>query len=276
MALQGNLRDFSITQLLNLIHLARKTGSLIIDQSSKPIFLYFIDGKFSYAQDGNENVSLAFILHKFHKLSVQQFRLIKERATGMDDKELGLLLINGNYLDQRQILSSLQNHYISILQDLFDRSDGAFIFKNQDEPPNGKITVRINLENNIIEGTRRMRELEHLQDEIPSLDMALKFTERPDTNIRNVNLSVNEWHVVSYINPKNTMRQIANTTHMSEMEIRRIVYGLLQAGLVEITKPEGALSPDNAQHSLSSSKLGFSPDEQKSLINRIIERIRSL
>jgi hypothetical protein len=276
MALQGNLSDFSITQLLNLIHLARKTGSLIIDQSSKPIFLYFIDGKFSYAQDGNENVSLAFILHKFHKLSVQQFRLIKERATGMDDKELGLLLINGNYLDQRQILSSLQNHYISILQDLFDRSDGAFIFKNQDEPPNGKITVRINLENNIIEGTRRMRELEHLQDEIPSLDMALKFTERPDTNIRNVNLSVNEWHVVSYINPKNTMRQIANTTHMSEMEIRRIVYGLLQAGLVEITRPEGALSPDNAQHSLSSSKLGFSPDEQKSLINRIIERIRSL
>jgi hypothetical protein len=276
MALQGNLRDFSITQLLNLIHLARKTGSLIIDQSSKPIFLYFIDGKFSYAQDGNENVSLAFILHKSHKLSVQQFRLIKERATGMDDKELGLLLINGNYLDQRQILSSLQNHYISILHDLFDRSDGAFIFKNQDEPPNGKITVRINLENNIIEGTRRMRELEHLQDEIPSLDMALKFTERPDTNIRNVNLSVNEWHVVSYINPKNTMRQIANTTHMSEMEIRRIVYGLLQAGLVEITRPEGALSPDNAQHSLSSSKLGFSPDEQKSLINRIIERIRSL
>jgi hypothetical protein len=276
MALQGNLRDFSITQLLNLIHLARKTGSLIIDQSSNPISLYFIDGKYSYAQDGNENISLAFILHKSHRLSVQQFRLIKERASGMDDKELGLLLINGNYLNQREILSSLQHHYISILHDLFDRSDGAFIFKNEDEPPNGKITVRINLENIIIEGTRRMQELEHLQDEIPSLDMALKFTDRPDSNIRNVNLSVNEWRVVSYINPKNTMRQIAFTIHMSEMEIRRIVYGLLQAGLVEITRPEGALSPDNAQHSLSSSKLGFSPDEQKSLINRIIERIRSL
>jgi DNA-binding MarR family transcriptional regulator len=276
MALQGNLRDFSITQLLNLIHLARKTGSLIIDQSSNPISLYFIDGKYSYAQDGNENISLAFILHKSHRLSVQQFRLIKERASGMDDKELGLLLINGNYLNQREILSSLQHHYISILHDLFDRSDGAFIFKNEDEPPNGKITVRINLENIIIEGTRRMQELEHLQDEIPSLDMALKFTDRPDSNIRNVNLSVNEWRVVSYINPKNTMRQIAFTIHMSEMEIRRIVYGLLQAGLVEITRPEGALSRDISQHSLSSSKLSFSHDEQKSLINRIIERIRSL
>ena len=31
MALKGNLHDFSITQLLNLIHLARKTGTLAID-----------------------------------------------------------------------------------------------------------------------------------------------------------------------------------------------------------------------------------------------------
>jgi hypothetical protein len=276
MALQGNLRDFSITQLLNLIHLARKTGTLIIDQSGNLISLYFLEGKFSYAQDGNEHVSLAYILHKTHKLSVQQFRLIKERASGMEDKELGLLLINGNYLNQREIISSLQSYYISILQDLFDRSEGSFTFKNQIKPPNGRIIVRINLENIIIEGTRRMREFEHLLDEIPTLEMALKFTDRPDANIRNVNLSVNEWRVVSYINPKNTMRQIANTIHMSEIEMRRIVYGLLQAGLLEITRPEGGFFRDNKQHSLPTSKFGVTQDEQKSLINRIIERIRSI
>ena len=31
MALKGNLRDFSTTQLFNLINLARKTGTLTID-----------------------------------------------------------------------------------------------------------------------------------------------------------------------------------------------------------------------------------------------------
>jgi len=34
MALKGNLRDFSATQLLNLINLARKTGTLTIEGSS--------------------------------------------------------------------------------------------------------------------------------------------------------------------------------------------------------------------------------------------------
>jgi hypothetical protein len=144
-------------------------------------------------------------------------------------------------------------------------------------PPDDKITVRMSLENVIIEGSRRMREWEQLQDEIPSLDMALKFADRPGTNIRNVNLSVEEWRVVSYINPKNTIRQIARATHLSDLEIRRVVYGLLQAGLVEIIRPQGAPLPGQP---FSRPAVGQpqqkNKEEQKSLINRIISRIKSL
>ena len=35
MALRGNLRDFTITQLLNLINLAQKTGTLVVDGPSE-------------------------------------------------------------------------------------------------------------------------------------------------------------------------------------------------------------------------------------------------
>lgn len=276
MALKGNLRDFSVTQLLNLIHLACKTGTLSIDRFGETIILCFREGKFAFAQIGSENPSLALVLQKAHKLSVQQFRLIKERTSGMNDKELGLLLINANYLSQREILSCLQKYYITILHNLFDVGEGLFSFDNDLEPPEGKITVRVNLDNVIIEMTRRMRELEHLQDEIPSMDMALKFTDRPVTNIRNVNLSVDEWRVVSYISPKNSLRQIANTTHMSDLEIRRIVYSLLQAGLVEIIRPEGVNLRKNLNRTISATKLNVTQDEQKSLINRIIDHIRSL
>ena len=276
MALKGILRDFSITQLLNLVHLARKTGTLTLERPGDSIALCFREGKFVFAQNGHEPLSLAFVFHKAHKLSVQQFRLIKDRTSGMNDKELGLLLINANYLNQREILTCLTNHYVAILQNLHDWPDGDFTFINNQEPPDGKITIRVNLDNIILEGTRRMRELDQLQNEIPSLHMALKFTDRPDSNIRNVNLSVNEWRVVSYINPKNTLRQIAIATRMSDLEIRRIVFGLLQAGLVEIIRPEGNSLRNNLQRTLSATTLNVTQEEQKSLISRIIERIRSL
>jgi hypothetical protein len=67
--------------------------------------------------------------------------------------------------------------------------------------------------------------------------------------------------VVSYINPKNTIRQIAAAAKMNDLEIRRIVYGLLQAGLVEIIRPEGAPPPASA----STSAPPANKEEQKSL-----------
>jgi hypothetical protein len=268
MALRGNLRDFTITQLLNLINLAGKTGTLIVDGPNEQAQISFRDGKLAYARIGSEDNRLATILHRANKLTANQYRAILERAGHMSDKELGLLLISAGYVTQEDILLNLQAYFTDIVRRLFTWVEGIFRFENDMLPPDDRINVRLDLENIIIEGSRQLREWEQLQDEIPSLDMALKFTERPLTNI---NLSVEEWRVVKYINPKNTMRQIANACKMNELEIRRIVYGLLQAGLVEIVRPEGTPVAANPKMFPTQNK-----EEQKSLINKLIGRIRSL
>jgi DNA-binding transcriptional regulator YhcF (GntR family) len=82
---------------------------------------------------------------------------------------------------------------------------------------------------------------------------------------------VEEWRVVSFINPKNTMKQIAHTNKMSDLDIRRIVYGLLQAGLVEIIRPEGVVIQQHPSTYPTQDK-----EEQKSLVNKLIGRIRTL
>lgn len=268
MALRGNLRDFTVTQLLNLINLAQKTGTLVVDGPSEQAHVAFRDGKLAYARIGNEDNRLATILHKANRLSVNQYRAIMERAGKMTDKELGLMLINAGYVMQDEILQNLQGYYTEIIRRLFTWVEGFFRFEAELLAPEDRINVRLDLENLIIEGSRQLREWEQLQDEIPSLDMALKFTERP---LKNVNLSVEEWRVVSYINPKNTLRQIGSANKMNEMEVRRIVYGLLQAGLVEIVRPEGARVPVPARTFPTENR-----EEQKSLVNKLIGRIRSL
>lgn len=271
MALKGNLRDFTITQLLNLINLARKTGTLVIEGPSDTARVMFREGKLSFAQYGQEDTSLASILQRANKISQSQYRILKDRTAQMPDKELGLLLINAGYLNQEDILVSLQQYFTGVVRRLFTWVEGFFRFEPDALLLDGKITVKIDLENLIIEGSRQLREWEQLQEEIPSLEMALKFTERPGTNLKNINLSVEEWRVVSYVNPKNTMSQIARTVKMNDLEIRRVVYSLLQAGLVEIVRPGGAAPATPAKSFPTPNK-----DEQKSLVNRLISRIRSI
>ena len=272
MALKGNLKDFSFSQLLNLISLAKKTGTLEVHGQEKAAVISFDEGKLCYAQNNKTTNGLADILLRTEKLTDKQYQVIKDKAENIGDKELGLMLINANYVTQEEILASLKQEFVATANDLFTWSEGIFHFENNIGPAPDKISLLISLENIIIEGSRQLKEMERLQDEIPSLDMALKFTENPGTNIRNVNLSVKEWRVVSFINPKNSMRQIARTTKLKDLEFRRIVYSLIQAGLVEIIRPEGVEPPSPKIPTLPVD----SPEEQKSLVNRLITRIRSL
>jgi len=267
MALRGNLRDFTITQLLNLINLAQKTGTLIVDGPSEQAHVSFRDGKLAYAHIGKEDSGLAAVLHKGNKLNANQYRTISERAGNISDKELGLLLINAGYVSQEDILLNLQTYFTDVIRRLFTWVEGFFRFENEVVAPEDRINVRLDLENLIIEGSRQLREWEQLQDEIPSLDLALKFTARPMTNL---NLSVEEWRVVKFIDPKNSMKQIAAATKLNDVEIRRIVYGLIQAGLVEMIRPQN-IQNQNTRNYPSRDK-----EEQKNLINKLIGRIQKL
>jgi hypothetical protein len=275
MALKGNLRDFSTTQLLNLIHLARKTGALTIQVPSGVTTLFFREGRLVHATTSGRDGHLANVLARAGKLTDEQAKIIRARSGAQTDKELGMLLISAGHVTQKDILSSVRGDILDTVYGLFTWSDGLFHFEPNQLPSDDTITVPTDLENIILEGSRRVKEWERLQDELPDLDMALKFTDRPQAQLRNINLSVDEWRVISYINPRNSIRQIGQRIGMDEFQIRKIIYGLLQAGLVEILEPEG--KPTRRPPSAAiETVIARPPAVKRSVIRKLIDRIKRL
>jgi hypothetical protein len=281
MALKGNLRDFSTTQLLNLISLARKTGTLTVENGQKAR-MSFREGKLIYASLGDQEATLAEVLFHAGKLSKEQTRIIKARASNKGDKELGHLLIQAGHVSQRDIIQSVREYALDVVYKLFTWAEGLFRFDANLLPSPSRITIPIDLEGVIMEGSRRLKEWERLQEEIPDLDISLKFTERPDARLRNISLTVEEWRVISVINPRNTIRQIAQANNLNEFEIRRIVYGLLQAGIVMPVqkRAEPAINPvvrqKEARQRRPAAANEPSTEEKKSIVTRLIQRIRRL
>src|SRR5512135_815074 len=130
MALKGNLRDFTITQLLNLINLAHKTGTLIVEGPSEVAKVTFREGKLAYVQIGQEDNSLAAVLQRNNRISGSQYKVLKSRAAQMGDKELGLLLINAGYVTQEDVLASLQTYATGVVRRLYTWVEGFFRFDN--------------------------------------------------------------------------------------------------------------------------------------------------
>lgn len=291
--LKGTLQDLHTTQLLHLINLAKKTGTLKVfegvptgreiimgdGETKRPEVqpgkerarVAFREGKLIHAQMFNQDGHLASVLHKAGKLNDEQHRIIREKAARASDKALALLLINANYVTQTDIVQSVQQHTLEIIYDLANWNQEPFIFEEGELPQPEQITVPINLENVIIEMTRRSKRDQMLKEALPNLDFALKFPEAPSEKFKGIQLSVEEWRVVSFINPKNTIRQIAKACNMTDMEIRQVVYGLLSAGLVELLKPANAEPPKKRPTSQPSMQT-----PQRPVITKLIDRIKNL
>jgi len=280
MALKGNLRDFTLTQLLNLVNLARKTGCLTITGPQDTARLYFNEGKLIQASLESRPESLGEILLHSGKLTEEQYQSLRDQPGVTTDKGLGLLVVNRRYMTQEEILRHVRGHILEIAYLLFTWEDGTFRFDPNIQPPEGAITVSLALEGIIMEGSRRIQEWERLQDEIPDLDAFVRFTDHPDARMRNINLTVEEWKVISFINPRNNIRRIAKYNSMNDFQIRKVLYGLLSAGLVEIISPQPAVAPAAARR--PTARPGAEHQQiaaqrpQRGLVLRLIDRIRGL
>ena len=273
MALRGNLRDFSATQVLNLINLARKTGLLTVQTSTDTARLYFKDGKLVHAHTAREDGHLTSILLKGDKLTTDRASAIAGRPEVRSDRQLGMLLMNAGYVTEEDIVQSVKQYMLDIVAMLFEWHEGQFEFMPDKLALEDRLTMPINLENVIIEGSRRLHENERLQDELPDLEStALGFTSRSEAGLPSVYLSVEEWQVISFINPRNTIKQIAQANNMDDFQVRKIVYGLVQAGLIELVRPTAGIAPAT----MAGRRKGVEtpPAVKRSVIERLIDRIK--
>ena len=288
MPLQGNIRDFSTTQLLNLVNLSRRTGMLTIfdsvptgevDAMKQPKMapgdekakIGFNKGRLIFASLSNQDNGLVAVLNKAGKLNNEQAKVLKERTKNTSDKALAMRLMGAKYVSQSDIVTCIKQHMVDVVMGLMSWTEGPFRFDDDVTPGKENILVPVDLGPVIIQGARVIEEQQELVKHIPNLDVSLKFPENPREKFKGVQLKVEEWKVVSYVNPKNTIRQIAKANNMSDIEIRKVIFGLEQAGLVEIVSPRGT-----AQRAKPGGRTRQKPPVQKQVVNRLIDKLKSL
>jgi hypothetical protein len=275
MALKGNLRDFNTTQLLNLVNLARKTGKLTVNGQQQNATLHFREGRLIHACTNVDEGHLTAMLLKSGKLTLEQATAVNNKSGTASDKVMGKYLMDARLVSRDDIVQGVKDYMLDIVYDLFTWSDGEFFFEQDQLPASDRITVPLNLDNVILEGSRRIQEFDKLQDELPDLGtIALKITDKP---LRDVKLTQDDWRVISHIHPRNTVKQIAQNNNMDEFQIRKIVYGMLQAGLVETIMPEGMEAKERVPLTRAGRRAAAqSPAEKRSVVTKLIDRIKRI
>jgi hypothetical protein len=264
--MKGDLKDFSATQILHLVSLAKKSGTLGVEAKEAKASLSFKEGKLIYASVGDADGSLTAVLARDGRISKEQAAALGKRAEQTGDKQLGLLLIQKGHITQADIIQSIKKHAVAAINQFAAWKEGAFSFDPTKHPGDDRITVPLDLENLIVQIARVQKLDENLEEEIPSLDIHLKFIERPQVKIKEMQLSKDEWRVLNFIKPENTIRMIAKSCSMTDKQIRRVIGSLREAGLIELIQ-------------LTRQRIEMSEEDKQSkraLVGRLISHIQSI
>jgi hypothetical protein len=123
-------------------------------------------------------------------------------------------------------------------------STGDFQFTPNEEPES--VSIEKSNTSLLMEAARRLDEWKVLSRKIPGVEYVPVFLRREVAEP--VTLSPPEWNLVTKIDGKKTVEDLARANGCSSFETAKILYGLITANLIEMRSAEGArqLAPASA------------------------------
>lgn len=236
MALSGNLRDFNLPDVFQLVSFSRKTGVLnIVREDGVAGAIYFKDGEVFFATSNWNRDPLGLRLVKARQVSQKQLEqaLKLQVEAGEDAPRLGQLLIDEGFISEKTLEAFVQEQIQDTIFDLMRWDEGQFDFKPVDMPSEEDIGLTVSIENIIMEGSRRLEEWNRIKKKIPSTDLVFKMATAPGEGTFEISLKPSEWRLITMIDGTLDIEQLAAAVAMNDFDVCRILYGMYSAGLLE-------------------------------------------
>jgi len=129
--------------------------------------------------------------------------------------------------------------------------------------------------NLLMEAARQIDEWKILSKKIESTRMVPVFA--PQASRVSVSFTPAEWAVITKVDERRSIEEIAAGLGQGAFDVCKIIYGLLQAGLVEVITPEGAPPTPTVPTAVAMEEaVSRPPAVKRSVIQKLIDRIRRL
>jgi len=198
MALRGNLKDFSLPDVFQLVQLSRKTGVLRIRSASAEGSVWFRDGEVFFAQSNWHRDLLGQRLVSSGRLtpSALEKTLAMRRKEPPGGRRLGQILVDEGYISANVLEAFVQEQIQDTIFDLMRWDEGDFDFEVLPEVVDEDIGLSVSIENIVMEGSRRIEEWNRIRKKVPSMDMVFKMATAPGEGTFEISLKPSEWNLL--------------------------------------------------------------------------------
>jgi len=243
-ALRGNLQDFGIADVFQLIGQQRKTGLLNVSNNSRAVCLAFDSGSVVWATPAakHEHEALAQRLIRCGYVTAQALKQLHSEARSSGRSLRALLVSEGVVSDQDlDDVDTLLNN--DTIFDVLGWTDGSFDFLSQMVEHERAPEKLLGAEQILMNGLRMVDEWQTFRDSVPPMDAVLEHSGNID-DFRQRRGRDKEQHtqpfekVYQLIDGRLSLQRVIDLSRLGMFDASRVVAELVDAGLAVAIEPE--------------------------------------
>ena len=239
MDLQGSIAKFTLPEILQLIAGARKTGTLAIQKDDSIVMVYFKEGNVIYAYGPQQTYHIGQLLKELKVLTAEQLEeAVRIQSESQNSRRLGEILISQKFIDRSDLETVVETQIEELLYSLLAWQSGSFKFYENQHPTEEEITVRISIENVILEGLRRMDEKNMAAETLPDINEVYAIAPAETNRSKDVNMNATEWNMMALVDGYRSLNEICQVSRLGHDETLARLARLKLAGIIVKAEPK--------------------------------------
>ena len=238
MLLQGNLKEFSLPNIFQLVKMSAKSGALTIRRGEESGKIFFRNGLINYAYSAPQLLPLGERLVKSGAITAKQLKeALAEQKKAGEGARIGTILLRGGVIDRGTLEQAVREQIQDSAFNFFSWSDGDFEFSADEPADDEDILVEMTVETVIMEGCRRIDEWELIFEHLGSLERVphLAYSERVEER-GEITLTAQEWRVLVHIDGRADINTILRDCGLDRFHGAKVIYSLYSGGLITVTE----------------------------------------
>lgn len=252
LGLQGNIEKFTLPEIFQLIASSRKSGTLGIQRDDSIVMVYFKEGEIIYGYGPRQTFHLGQLLKEKKIITEEQLeQAVAIQARTENSKRLGEIMTARGFIDRADLEAVVRKQVEELLFSLLSWQTGSFKFYENQFPTDEEITVGLSVENVILEGLRRIDELNLVNETLADPTEVYTISAAQGERTREVSLQAKEWNVMALVDGHRPISEICRLSPVDRHETMKKLAQLKLAGIITKTDTREESSPGNLEKMVS-------------------------
>jgi hypothetical protein len=231
MPIQGSLATMSLTEILQWLGNAGKTGTLSIERNKVVKRILVREGRIVACASQEPSDMLGHFLVSRGKITEETLR----KALAVQETQhthLGKILVASGALSEDELRVQLEDKAQETIFGLFDWNDAEFRFADDEPAAPNIFSVDMRVEDILLRGAQRWDEMQRFRTVFNDPGIVLARTARvPPAEVFRNRMAR---RIFESINGERSVAEILLHAHGSEYLVTKFLYELFRAGVVEI------------------------------------------